>query len=231
MKLHVHFIPYEEITAPVAVVIDVLRATSSIAVALASGVEKIYIAGDLSEAAVFKKLHPKAYLAGERNSVKIKGFDFGNSPLEFLKLKKGSELILTTSNGTTAIKKSMQSERLFTASFLNAGIVVNKILELGEDTQLICAGSDGHPSLEDTLCAGYIVNEVSHVSELTDAAKIALNLYLRNSERIEQVLSQVSSHGTRLVSIGFEKDVAFCAKINVFNVLPTLVDGALTKGE
>lgn len=80
-------------------------------------------------------------------------------------------------------------------------------------------------------CAGYITSKVSHIAELTDAAKIALDFYLRNSERIEHVLSQDSSHGTKLVSIGFGKDVTFCAKINVFNVLPTLVNGVLVKGE
>ena len=152
------------------VVIDVLRASSSVITALNNGAREV-IPVETMEFAM-KISGGQNLLAGERNAMKIEGFDLGNSPLEFTEeTVKGKSVILYTSNGSKAFVRAKFSEHLYVCSFMNIEAVANKLLEDEKDFIVLCAGSNGMFSLEDTVCAGKLIelvkakNSILHLSD------------------------------------------------------------------
>ena len=177
MRIHVAFTPAEAASAPVGIVVDVLRATSTIAQALASGFDRVLCCREIEEARELRARIPDSLVGGERDAVRIEGFDVGASPREFLERRAGT-LILSTTNGTSAILEAAQKcDTVLLGSLLNLDALVRDVRGRGEDVAILCAGFKGAFALDDAYCAGRIVQELGE--ERSDAA-IAANLLARS---------------------------------------------------
>ncbi|MBZ4646112.1 MAG: 2-phosphosulfolactate phosphatase [Petroclostridium sp.] len=217
-----------------AVVIDVLRATSTIVTALSNGCKGVIPVCDVDQAkAKACELDPEqCLLGGERNAVIIEGFHHGNSPLEYTAERvQNKYVIITTTNGTRAIHHAKEAVDIVIASFLNGQAVVQYIHKnYLEDITIICAGTEGHFSLEDILCAGKIIYELKSLGNdisLNDLGIAAENLYKHNKDDMHQLL-QGTFHYSRLISLNFEKDVEFCMQQDVFQLVPIFIDGIIS---
>src|SRR5919106_1023559 len=156
MRLHVAFTPDEAVESPVAVVVDVMRATSTIAQALASGYRRVLCCAEIEDAVALRdSLDEPAILGGERKAVQIEGFDAGASPREFLEAR-AETLILSTTNGTRAILETARCcDEVLLGSLLNLSAVARAAG--GDDVVVVCAGFQGGFALDDVYCAGRIV--------------------------------------------------------------------------
>jgi 2-phosphosulfolactate phosphatase len=213
MRVHVAFTPDQAAPAPVGIVVDVLRATSTIAQALASGFRRVLCCAEIDDARALRAELPDSLLGGERNAVRIEGFDVGASPREFLE-PHAETLILSTTNATSAILEAAERcEEVFLGSLLN----LNAVAEVGrgKDAVIVCAGFQGAFALDDAYCAGRIVQLLD--SERTDAA-IGAELVARAFPTAADGLN-ARTYGPP----GLEEDIAFCARENVLDVVPRLV--------
>jgi 2-phosphosulfolactate phosphatase len=213
MRIHVAFTPAEPAPAPIGVVVDVLRATSTIAQALASGYRRVLCCAEIEEALALRAEIPDSLVGGERKAVQVEGFDVGASPREFLE-PRAETLILSTTNGTRAIlETAQQCEEVVLGSLLNLDAVARVSAE--RDAVVVCAGFQGAFALDDAYCAGRIVQLAG--SERTDAA-IGVELIARAFSDALDALN-ARTYGPP----GLEEDIAFCARENVLNVVPRLV--------
>ena len=214
----------------VAVVIDVLRATSTMTAALHFGAKKIVPVLSVEEAKKYREDNFEVLTVGERGSKKIDGFDLGNSPRELSEeMIEGKELVITTTNGTVAVSKSKRARKVILASFLNLGSVVRLLKRESGRIELQCAGTDGDPSLEDTLLAGALVSQLK-IGHINDSCRISSVLYEAAKNNLESFILENGMHAKRLVSIGFFEDVGFCAKINLYDLVPLWRDGGFVRG-
>ncbi len=201
--------------AATAVVIDVLRATSTITLALASGYARVLVAGSIDEATALRT--PDRTLAGEVGCARAPGFDLGNSPEETLQ-PRGAELVLATTNGAPAIVAAAASaDEVLVASLLNMGAVL-ALLAGREDVLLVCAGTDGRVSMEDVYLAGRLSAKLD--GERTDAARIAEALAAAYPNAIEALEASGGAVGLRRE--GLESDIAFCAQESIVDVVGRL---------
>ncbi|MDR2655874.1 MAG: 2-phosphosulfolactate phosphatase [Oscillospiraceae bacterium] len=217
-----------------AIVIDVLRATSVIISALANGAECVTPCKTVEEArALALSGRSGKILGGERRADKIPGFDCGNSPLEYTRERVGGkEIILTSSNGTKAVKAAAKADRLYIMALLNHSAVAEKVLSEGKDAVLVCAGTDGEFSLEDALCASLFINACAREAKniiLEDAALFAKAFggHIINTNNNIYNLLRNSMHVSKLESLGYKADIEFCLKENVFDIIPELHGGKL----
>jgi 2-phosphosulfolactate phosphatase len=214
VRVDVAFVPGEEADAPLAVVVDVLRATSTIAQALASGYERVLCAGEIEEALRLRASVEDSLVGGEREAARIEGFDVGASPREFLEARAAT-LILSTTNGTRAIlTAAARSEEVVLGSLLNLDAVVRHAARRGGDVAVVCAGFKGRFALDDAYCAGRIVRLLD--GDRTDAA-IAAELVAAAFPRAIDGLN-ARTYGPP----GLEEDIAFCARESVLDVVPRL---------
>ena len=206
------FTPAEEASAPVGIVVDVLRATSTIAQALAAGYERVLCCREIDEARELRARIPDALVGGEREAVRIEGFDVGASPREFVERRAGtSTLILSTTNGTSAILEAAERcDTVLLGSLLNLGALVREVRERGEDVAILCAGFKGAFALDDAYCAGRIVQELD--GRRSDAA-IAAELVARAFPDAHAGLT-ARTYGPP----GLEEDIRFCARESVLDV-------------
>ena len=212
MHVHVAFTPEETAAAPVGIVVDVIRASSTIAQALASGYERVLCCDEIEEARTLRAELPDALVGGERNAVRIDGFDVGASPREFLE-PRARTLILSTTNGTRAIlAAATQCEHVLIGCLLNLDAVVRVAAAGRDDVAVVCAGFKGAFALDDAYCAGRIVRLLG--GERTDAA-IAAGLVARSFADASSGLN-ARTYGPP----GLEEDIAFCARENVLDVVP-----------
>src|SRR5436189_860959 len=213
MRIDVAFTPAEAGPAHVAIVVDVMRATSTIAQALASGYRRVLCCAEIEEARRLREeLGEAAITGGERNAERIEGFDAGASPREFLE-PRAETLILSTTNGTRAILETAERcENVVLGSLLNLGALVQAAQ--GQDAVIVCAGFQGAFALDDAYCAGRIVQLVQ--SERTDAA-IGSELIARAFPNALDALN-ARTYGPP----GLEEDIAFCARENVLDIVPRL---------
>lgn len=223
------FVPKDHLAEgnKVAVVIDVMRATSSMCVALNSGANGVYFCEEVDEAReLAEKLgRENVLLCGERNIVKIDGFDLGNSPADFTKgAVDGRSVITTTSNGTLALRAASQAGDLIVGSFLNRAAVVSYLMDDERDFVVVCAGRFGKFAIDDALCAGSILRELTHGVddfELDDAANAAIYLAEYLDGQYEEVLEE-SASGKALEAASLLKDVHYVAKMDKINTVPIL---------
>lgn len=216
------------------VVIDVLRASSTIVTALTNGCFAVYPVADPGAAALFKRqLGSDCLTGGERRGLKIPGFDLGNSPLEYTAAAvDGQRVILTTSNGTKALLEAQNADEILIGSFLNAGHL-SSYLATKEEVVFFCAGSNGEPGLEDLLCAGLMTERLINAgveTTITDAARLGLVAYrhlLGNSQADPVTVLNQFEHSKYLASIGFAEDIAFCAQIDARPCLARYQDGRI----
>src|SRR5215203_1494074 len=207
MRVHVAFTPDEVLEAPVAVVVDVLRATSTIAQALASGYKRVYCCREVEDALRLRE----ELLGGERSAVKIEGFDIGASPREVLE-PRGETLIYSTTNGTRAVLAAAAAcEVVLLGSLLNLSAVAAAVQD---DCVIVCAGFQGRFALDDAYCAGRIVELLD--AEVTDGAKAGAILARSFPTAHEALLAR--TYGPP----GLEEDIKFCAQENVVAVVPRL---------
>lgn len=210
----------------VVVVVDILRATSCMVTALAHGVQSIRPFANLEECRAMKA--QGYFTAGERNGEKVEGFDFGNSPFEYMIEKlKGQRIAFTTTNGTQAIAKSHGAKQIIIGSFLNL-TAVTEYLKRGNDSVLVvCAAWKGKVNLEDTLFAGALVENLKdHIEPDCDAPLAAQRLYNLAKKDMVDFLKE-SSHVKRLNRLHVHKDIAFCVTPDQYPVVPRLVDDEL----
>lgn len=224
--VNVVMVPCSVVKDETVVVVDVLRATSTIVTALANGAKEVIPVKTVEEA--LKRKERDVLVCGERNAKKIEGFDLGNSPLEYKsELVLGKTIVLTTTNGTQVIER-VEGDSVIAASFLNVSAVVEYLKEK-ENITIVCAGTSGDFSLEDFLLAGMIVKRMKR-EDLLDGALVAMR-YFESVQNIREEIKRFSSHAKRLISLGFEKDVDFCTTEDLFHEVPVLVNGAFTLKE
>ena len=219
------------------IVIDVLRATTTITVSLANGAKEVIPTENIATAVRVAKGSKNSILCGERNGRVIDGFKLGNSPLEYTSEEiKDKALIFSTTNGTQAIMKSKFAKNCLLASFVNMSTVVDYVNALDEDFTIICSGKLNDFCLEDAVCAGMLLNKLSvgRNLELMDSEVAAMNLsndlaMLMNVPSQEKVLRMlnISEHGRFLSQIGFEKDLEICSKIDSYPIIPLFRNGVI----
>jgi 2-phosphosulfolactate phosphatase len=212
VRVHVAFTPAEEASAPVGIVVDVLRATSTIAQALASGYARVLCCRKIDEARDLRERIPDSLVGGERDAVRIEGFDAGASPREFVE-RRAETLILSTTNGTSAIlEAAARCDTVLLGSLLNLDAIVRDVSERGEDVAILCAGFKGAFALDDAYCAGRIVQELT--AQRSDAA-IAAELVARAFPDAHTGLT-ARTYGPP----GLDEDIRFCARESVLDVVP-----------
>jgi len=202
--------------ADTAVVIDVLRATSTIGLALASGYERVLVAGSLEQAQALRA--PGRVLAGELRCERPEGFDLGNSPEETLS-PRGAELVLATTNGAPSIvAAAAAASEVYAASLLNFDAMLATLAALDGDILLVCAGTDGSATIEDTYLAGRLSAALD--GPRTDAAQIAEAVAAAYPGPSEALDASIGAHNLRAVDL--DADIAFCAQESIIDAVPRL---------
>jgi 2-phosphosulfolactate phosphatase len=214
MRVHVAFTPDEEAAAPVGVVVDVLRATSTIAQALSSGYRRVLCCARIEDARRLRAEIEGSLVGGEREAARIEGFDVGASPREFL--EPGADtLILSTTNGTrTILRAAERCDVVLLGSLLNLTAVADEVRARGQDAAVFCAGFKGSFALDDAYCAGRIVAMLG--AERSDAA-IAAELVAGSFPDAHSALL-ARTYGPP----GLEEDILFCSRESVLPVVPRL---------
>ncbi|MCY6960139.1 2-phosphosulfolactate phosphatase family protein [Clostridium brassicae] len=219
----------EKIKGKTIVIIDMLRATSVIVTALYNGCKEVIPVIDIEEARdVVKNEREKYVLGGERKALKIEGFDFSNSPLEYLDgSAKGKILVMTTSNGTKAINRSISAERMLIGAMINASSVAKKVVEVGNDVVIINSGTNGEFSIDDFLCSGYIIECILKEIkvDMSDIAITANYMYKQNEDLITFIKN--AKHYNILLELGLQKDLEYCCRKDIINIVPEFINGKI----
>ncbi len=215
------------------VIIDVLRATTTICAALAAGARGVIPVAEPGEAAELRtKLGADVtVLAGERGGVKIENFALGNSPMEQTAETVGQRfVILTTTNGSGLFPRSASAALVIAAALANVSAVAARVASENRDTVIVCAGTEGAFSIEDTLCGGMLVHYLSAGGEppidMNDAASIALLLYRTNKQAVRATIEQ-GEHARFLAELGFADDIRIASDVDAVPLVPVLRDGRL----
>lgn len=238
MKIDLYFTPNEvtddKLKDHLAVVVDVLRASTTICAALAAVAKEVVPAATIADAIQLASLLSRdaILLCGEREGKLIEGFDLGNSPFQYTpSVVKGKTLIFGSTNGSPTIIQTHQAGCTYICGFVNLGVVVHSLLNVDKTVSVLCAGKLSQFAVEDAVCAGMLLGEVKRQAgvelELNDAAIAAMVLADRYRESIPELVAN-SHHGRYLAQIGMEKDLPFCADLNRLPLLPTYSDGKIT---
>lgn len=214
------------------VVLDILRATSTIVTALSNGATEVIPVQEYDEALNLVKNIGRniCLLGGEQKGYKIEGFDLGNSPLEYTRERVGDKkVIFCTTNGTKAIKTFQGAAEVLIGSYLNMNQLVDYLTKNIQDTILVCSGREGKLSLEDLACAGMIARLVTEAvaADLTDAAKVALFTAKQNGRISLEKFISGTEHGRYLKEIGMEADFKVCTSLNSAPILPRFEGGKI----
>jgi 2-phosphosulfolactate phosphatase len=217
-----------DITDSIVVVIDVFRATSTIAAVLSNGATKIIPFDSVQGCIDAGKETPNSITAGERDGKVAPGLQHGNSPTEYPReFIEGKTLLLTTTNGTRLLHQSKQSLQIISGSFLNLGAVCDYLLSQNKNVMLACASWKDRYNLEDHLFAGAVVHEIGHHFEMNcDSARAGKHLYGIAKDNLFEFIKD-SSHYLRLSAYGLQSDMEYCCKINAHNILPVYRNDAL----
>lgn len=246
IKLDTYFTPLfpeeeEQFKDHIVVMIDVLRASSTICAAFYNGAREIIPFDEVGKAVgVYANLSKESrFLGGERDGVKQEGFDAGNSPLEYTSDRiEDRTIIFTTSNGTKIFVKAKQAKKRYIGAFVNLNIVLNEIYSYiendkkeGKDTNItfLCAGTNGRVSYEDMTCAGAFLDSLNKKytdCELTDSAEVAKNLYTLHSPVLGEFL-KTKSHARHLESLGMSEDIEICFEIDKYPVAPVMSESSI----
>jgi 2-phosphosulfolactate phosphatase len=229
-------LPARDLSATTCVVFDVLRATSTILTALNNGARRVWPVATIEEArALREKSLPDALLGGERRGQRIEGFDLGNSPREYTaEAVGGRDIIMTTTNGTVALRACAASGEVHIGSLLNLDALAARLLRLNTpDTRLllVCAGSGTRYSLEDALAAGALLSRLTVGvpdvgSDGGDAGRTVRAVYEHYREDLAATL-RTTDNGRRLAELGLAADVDWCSRVSVFDELAMMIDGAI----
>ncbi|MEO8665451.1 MAG: 2-phosphosulfolactate phosphatase [Ignavibacteria bacterium] len=219
------------------IILDVLRATTTMTIALANGAKEIIPTENIATAVRVAKGSKNSMLCGERNGKIVDGFNLGNSPVEYTpEVVKDKSLIFSTTNGTLAIIKSKFAKNCVLCSFVNISAIVNYVNSINEDFTIICSGKLNDFCLEDAVCAGMLLSRLSagRTLEMGDSEIAAMNLcndlaMLLNVPSKEKVLRlfHMSEHGKYLSSIGFEEDLEISSRIDSYPFIPIFQNGVV----
>jgi 2-phosphosulfolactate phosphatase len=237
-SLETLFIPEEiknvELAGKLVVIIDILRASSTMVTALANGCRGFIpiLSPDKAKKKAQEFEKGRILLGGEREGIKIEGFDLGNSPREYKReVVKGKRIIFSTTNGVKTLEMIKGAHRIIIGSFLNLQAVCDYCTNYKGDVLITCAGSKGRISLEDTACAGMMVNSLRDVfpgdHQEVDANLIAQLLYVKFGNNILEILGK-SQDGRYLESIGLGEDLKFCSQLDLFHIVPIFKDGIIS---
>lgn len=233
--LNVHLLPSltmpEQFAGKTAVVIDVLRATTTITHALANGAVRVIPCLEIDEARRIAAGIPDSVLGGERGGVAISGFDLDNSPAAYTRERVGGRtVVFTTTNGTRAMKLCAAAKEVWLASFVAFSAVCQRLSE-ATAIEILCAGTDGQITREDVLLAGAIADDLERSSPgeftLNDQAAIAAEAWrsavreLRSMDLLSETLKRCNG-GRNLIEIGQERDIEIAAQIDLFDSAPRL---------
>jgi 2-phosphosulfolactate phosphatase len=234
MRIDLHFTPHQTdelaLREKAVVVIDVLRASTSIIAALGNGAKEIIPVATVESAV---KISGSLFgdvilLGGERNGRMIEGFNIGNSPAEYSEERvKGKSIIFSSTNGAQALVKARYARELMVCGFVNISAVADALRLPPRDFTIVCAGNNGVLSMEDSVCAGMLIAKVMDDApfdvELSDGAQAARALFKSYGRNILKMIKG-SDHGRRLQEIGFGDDLKVCAGVDTIPVLPQ-IDG------
>jgi 2-phosphosulfolactate phosphatase len=215
------------------VVLDILRATSVIVQALAQGAKEFIPVRTVEDAFDVKKRFPPGttFLGGEKDTRPIEGFDLGNSPREYVTEKiRDKRIILRTTNGSQAFHLVSSAKEVMVGSFFNVEATARRCVEFGLNLLIFPSGDEGTFSLEDTVCGGMIIDRILKIKGkeviLTDASNAALILFKRFENDLVEVF-HLSHHGNKLISLGRDEDLPYCAQTNLFSIIPVFKDGVI----
>ena len=216
------YIRESDIKDKIVVVIDVFRATSVIVTAFKNGCKSFTPVRTIEEALKLKETNPNILLGGERRGLKVEGFNFSNSPLEYTSENiKGREVAFTTTNGTRALTKCSSASKVLIGAMINGRAVADRLNEINKDVVIVNSGTEGRFSIDDFICSGYIISEVlkrNNNVELTDIARLAAIDYSKE----ENVLDYISKakHYEYMISINLEEDINYCIQKDKTEVVP-----------
>jgi len=231
-ELSVHFLPDlfepDDLRGGIAVVIDVLRASTTIVHALANGARSVIPVGEVEAARQTRSagLAGELLLGGEREGKRIEGFDLGNSPLAYTKdVVEAKTIVFTTTNGVRAMLCAKRAERVLVGAFVNAGAVVRLLVETHKPVHLVCAGTDGRISAEDVLCAGALADGMLRNADhlcLNDTAVIANDFYNAHCGERDSFFEAfcLGAGSKNLFELGYDDDVHRSAQRDLFDLVP-----------
>jgi 2-phosphosulfolactate phosphatase len=237
MRLDVFLTPGELSPADIldrpVVVIDILRASTSIVQALSAGAKSIYPVASIEEALRLANTFGRddVLLCGERKCLRIEGFDLGNSPREFTRDRvEGKTLVMSTTNGTHLMSLTGGASRVFIGSLLNLRAVVEELARLEAEPVFICSGREKHFALEDAACAGLMASRLMASRpgewEQNDGALAALALAREFPP--DSKLFLTTAAGRAVEAAGMAEDLAFCARVDTLDIVPVLHERTIT---
>jgi 2-phosphosulfolactate phosphatase len=232
-------LPSSDLTDTTCVVFDIFRATSTIVTALAHGAASVIPVAEINEAVALRKEHPDYLMAGERDGRRITAaqsggtdFDLGNSPLEFTSEKvHGRQIVISTTNGSRALRACAKAARLFAGSFLNLSATAEAVKStLPNKVLLVCSGTGEKAAYEDILAAGAMADLLCNgipADEIGDSARVARRIYRQHAANL-MAATEESRNGRRLLSIPeLKSDVPYCLEKDVFQIVATMRDGRI----
>jgi 2-phosphosulfolactate phosphatase len=229
-----------DMAGKVAIVIDVIRASTVIVEALSNGARAIYPTVTTEDAIVLAQSlgREDALLCGERRGLRVDGFDLGNSPQEFSAERvRGKQLVMSTTNGTRSLRACQGSKRVFILAFTNVQAVVDRVSALAEKDRplkvvVVCAGKEGRFALDDAICAGLLIDGLTRSADLEapsgraimldEGSRVAL--HLAQAFPVTERLLQTTAAGSALVEVGLGDDLASCARLNTATAVPEMED-------
>lgn len=233
MQLHIYFTPTDlkmvkTSMDDIYIVIDLIRATTSITAILESGASHVFVADTLEQARQAVEMHPGRLLCGERNALPLPGFAYGNSPAQFAQLDlTGRELILTTTNGSRAFYACPEQSIRLAGCFYNGLAVVTRALALAQqrnsDIVLVCAAESNRFALDDATCAGYLATEIQRLHpsiENSDSIYAATALYHTYPP---SELAKYGHSAQSVIKLGLQADVDFCMMVSKSRCVPMVV--------
>jgi 2-phosphosulfolactate phosphatase len=215
----------------VVVVFDVLRATTTIAAALAAGIREIHVFASVEAArSAARTAHSETILCGEEKCLPPAGFHLGNSPRGFKSGAHANRVVfMSTTNGTRAILAARAASRLFAGALVNARGVARAVASEKLDVTLLCAGTGGQIAVEDILGAGAVIAELREHAEVTlasDRALLAESLFTAGRHNLTDLLRQ-SRGGRNVIAAGLEEDIDFAVRLNQINVVGMIEAGEI----
>lgn len=238
-SLNVHLLPAvfspEVVAGGIVVMVDILRASTTMTVALTNGASGVVPCLHVDDAFALRDSHAesKCLLGGERGGLKIEGFDFGNSPRDYSpEVVAGKTLAFTTTNGTRALHHSQQAAEILIGCFLNLTSVVHYLQQQSHDIHIVCAGTNGEITSEDVLYGGCLADQLMSNSaesfQLSDSTRLAIDHWQTHCgdmqvERLHQAI-RASQGGKNLIVLGYDEDIHFVSQINSVQALAKLSD-------
>jgi 2-phosphosulfolactate phosphatase len=235
LKLHVYFTPAEFVAAQtsdsaddICIVIDVIRATTSLTVMFDQGATRVYAANTIEQARQAARIHPEYLLCGERNALPLPDFAYGNSPVQFAQTDlRGCELILTTTNGSRAFYACPKQSVRLAGCFYNAQAVTSQALRLAKERDtniaLVCAGEAGVFALDDATCAGYLARELLRQHTAIQAHESVLAATAIYQHYAPPKLLAYGNSARSVIAAGLRADLDMCMRTSISTSVPTVV--------